>query len=336
MNPRVSRSSALASKATGFPIAKIAAKLAVGYTLDELEERYHQDHAGQLRADHRLCRGQDPTLHLREIPRHPGAADHQHEIGRRSDGDRPQLRGGTAERAIAASRPASVRRRRARSGAGDGGSRDAFKRRPLATPRPDRLLMAAQALRAGLSVADIHETPASFDPWYPATSLPGSSPPRRKRSRGRACRATPAGCAASRRWGSPTSRPRRNWAASSEPEVAALRARLAVSCPSTSASTPVPASSPPPRPTCIRPTRANTAPPAKPAPTIAGEDNHSRRWPEPHRPGHRVRLLLRPRRSPHPMRSRKPASRPSWSTATRKPSAPTTTPPTAVFRAAVR
>ena len=37
MNPRVSRSSALASKATGFPIAKVAARLAVGYTLDELE-----------------------------------------------------------------------------------------------------------------------------------------------------------------------------------------------------------------------------------------------------------------------------------------------------------
>jgi carbamoyl-phosphate synthase large subunit len=39
MNPRVSRSSALASKATGFPIAKVAAKLAVGYTLDELRTR---------------------------------------------------------------------------------------------------------------------------------------------------------------------------------------------------------------------------------------------------------------------------------------------------------
>src|SRR3546814_2432946 len=38
MNPRVSRSSALASKATGFPIAKVAAKLAVGYTLDEIEK----------------------------------------------------------------------------------------------------------------------------------------------------------------------------------------------------------------------------------------------------------------------------------------------------------
>ncbi len=42
MNPRVSRSSALASKATGFPIAKIAARLAVGYTLDEIHERHHQ------------------------------------------------------------------------------------------------------------------------------------------------------------------------------------------------------------------------------------------------------------------------------------------------------
>ena len=38
MNPRVSRSSALVSKATGFPIAKVAAKLAVGYTLDELND----------------------------------------------------------------------------------------------------------------------------------------------------------------------------------------------------------------------------------------------------------------------------------------------------------
>jgi len=45
MNPRVSRSSALASKATGFPIAKMAAKLSVGYTLD------------QVRVGMRACRG---------------------------------------------------------------------------------------------------------------------------------------------------------------------------------------------------------------------------------------------------------------------------------------
>src|SRR6202044_2556356 len=46
---------------------------------------------------------------------------------------------------------------------GDGGS-DAF-RAALSTPRPDRLLMAAQALRAGLSVEDIHDT-TKFDPWF--------------------------------------------------------------------------------------------------------------------------------------------------------------------------
>ena len=50
MNPRVSRSSALASKATGFPIAKIAAQLAVGLTLDQIDQRHHPADAGQLRA----------------------------------------------------------------------------------------------------------------------------------------------------------------------------------------------------------------------------------------------------------------------------------------------
>ena len=67
MNPRVSRSSALASKATGFPIAKIAAKLAVGYTLDEIPN----DITGRrrpLRADDRLRGHQDPALRLREVP----------------------------------------------------------------------------------------------------------------------------------------------------------------------------------------------------------------------------------------------------------------------------
>ena len=47
MNPRVSRSSALASKATGYPIARIGAKLAVGYTLDELSNTITQDHPGR-------------------------------------------------------------------------------------------------------------------------------------------------------------------------------------------------------------------------------------------------------------------------------------------------
>ena len=54
MNPRVSRSSALASKATGFPIAKIAARLAVGYTLEEIPNDITRADAGELRADDRL------------------------------------------------------------------------------------------------------------------------------------------------------------------------------------------------------------------------------------------------------------------------------------------
>ncbi len=74
MNPRVSRSSALASKATGFPIAKIAAKLAVGYTL-------------------RLCRHQDSPLHLREVSGGRRNTDHADEVGRRSHVDRKNLQG---------------------------------------------------------------------------------------------------------------------------------------------------------------------------------------------------------------------------------------------------
>ena len=68
MNPRVSRSSALASKATGFPIAKIAAKLAVGYALEEIPNDITRGDARLVRADDRLRRHQGPALRLREVP----------------------------------------------------------------------------------------------------------------------------------------------------------------------------------------------------------------------------------------------------------------------------
>ena len=98
MNPRVSRSSALASKATGFPIAKVAAKLAVGYTLDETRQRHHwRRHAGFVRADHRLRRHQGAALRFREIPRRRSGAHHLDEVGRRGDGDRAHVRGELAE-----------------------------------------------------------------------------------------------------------------------------------------------------------------------------------------------------------------------------------------------
>ena len=68
MNPRVSRSSALASKATGFPIAKVAAKLAVGYTLDEPKNDITGGDPASLRADHRLRRHQIPRFAFEKFP----------------------------------------------------------------------------------------------------------------------------------------------------------------------------------------------------------------------------------------------------------------------------
>ena len=97
MNPRVSRSSALASKATGFPIAKIAAKLAVGYTLDELKNDITRETPASF----------EPTIDyvVTKIPRFAfekfkGADDvltTADEVGGRGDGHRPHLPGVAAE-----------------------------------------------------------------------------------------------------------------------------------------------------------------------------------------------------------------------------------------------
>ena len=93
MNPRVSRSSALASKATGFPIAKIAAKLAVGYTLDEIQNDITRYTPASF----------EPTIDyvVMKVPRFAfekfqGANDTlttADEVGRRGDGDRPHVQG---------------------------------------------------------------------------------------------------------------------------------------------------------------------------------------------------------------------------------------------------
>ena len=98
MNPRVSRSSALASKATGFPIAKVAAKLAVGYTLDELRN----DITGgatpasfEPTIDYVVTK--IPRFAFEKFPARRCAPDDADEIGGRSDGDRPHVPGIAAE-----------------------------------------------------------------------------------------------------------------------------------------------------------------------------------------------------------------------------------------------
>lgn len=115
MNPRVSRSSALASKATGFPIAKIAAKLAIGYTLDEI--------LNDITKETPACF--EPTLDYVVVkaprfafivPRCRPHAHHDDEVGGRGDGAGPQLHRGAGQGdALAGDRPRRVLDR-ARSG----------------------------------------------------------------------------------------------------------------------------------------------------------------------------------------------------------------------------
>ena len=65
VNPRVSRSSALASKATGYPIAKVATKIALGYTLDEIKNDVTGKTFACFEPTHRLCRRQAPQVAVR-------------------------------------------------------------------------------------------------------------------------------------------------------------------------------------------------------------------------------------------------------------------------------
>ena len=93
MNPRVSRSSALASKATGFPIAKIATKLALGYTLDEIQNDITQSTPASFEPTIDYVVTKVPRFAVREVPGRRSDADHLHEVRRRGHGSRGQLPG---------------------------------------------------------------------------------------------------------------------------------------------------------------------------------------------------------------------------------------------------
>ncbi len=161
MNPRVSRSSALASKATGFPIAKVAAKLAVGYTLDELANDITRTTPASFEPTIDYVVVKIPRFTFEKFPGTPAMLT----TSMKSVGE---------AMAIGRSFPEALQKglRSMETGLcgldpveppGDGGP-DAY-RAALSQPKPDRLLVAAQALRAGLSVAEIHEA-CRFDPWF--------------------------------------------------------------------------------------------------------------------------------------------------------------------------
>ncbi|MCW3476850.1 carbamoyl-phosphate synthase large subunit [Limobrevibacterium gyesilva] len=161
MNPRVSRSSALASKATGFPIAKIAAKLAVGYTLDELANDITRVTPASFEPAIDYVVVKIPRFTFEKFPGTPAMLT----TSMKSVGEAMSIGRSFAEALQKGLRSMET----GFSGLdtieapGDGGP-DAF-RAALSQPKPDRLLMAAQALRAGLSVDEIHDA-CKFDPWF--------------------------------------------------------------------------------------------------------------------------------------------------------------------------
>ncbi len=161
MNPRVSRSSALASKATGFPIAKIAAKLAVGYTLDELANDITRTTPASFEPTIDYVVVKIPRFTFEKFPGTPPLLT----TSMKSVGEAMAIGRSFAEALQKGLRSTET----GLSGLdlveppGDGGV-DAF-RAALSAPRPDRLLMAAQALRSGLSIEDVHAA-CKFDPWF--------------------------------------------------------------------------------------------------------------------------------------------------------------------------
>ena len=161
MNPRVSRSSALASKATGFPIAKVAAKLAVGYTLDELTNDITMVTPASFEPTIDYVVVKIPRFTFEKFPGTPAtlttsmkSVGEAMAIGRSfNEALQKGLRSLETGYAGLDESPAP----------GDG-SMQAFHA-SLATPRPDRALMVAQALRAGMGVDEIHQA-CHFDPWF--------------------------------------------------------------------------------------------------------------------------------------------------------------------------
>jgi carbamoyl-phosphate synthase large subunit len=153
MNPRVSRSSALASKATGFPIAKIAAKLAVGYTLDELKNDITMVTPASFEPTIDYVVVKIPRFTFEKFPGTPAylttsmkSVGEAMSIGR-SFAEALQKGLRSLETGFSGLDPIPA--------PGDG-SKQAFIA-ALATPTPDRIIMAGQALRAGLSVEEIAE-----------------------------------------------------------------------------------------------------------------------------------------------------------------------------------
>ncbi|OLC32063.1 MAG: carbamoyl phosphate synthase large subunit, partial [Candidatus Rokubacteria bacterium 13_1_40CM_4_69_5] len=158
MNPRVSRSSALASKATGFPIAKIAAKLAVGYRLDEIRNDITRETPASFEPVLDYCVVKFPRWAFEKFPEADPTLGPQMKsvgeamaIGRTfKEALQKALRSLEQDRwGLTLDRPLA----------------DDELRRLLRIPNPDRMFAIGDAYRAGLSTPEIHAL-TQIDPWF--------------------------------------------------------------------------------------------------------------------------------------------------------------------------
>ena len=292
MNPRVSRSSALASKATGFPIAKIAAKLALGYRLDEIPNDITRVTPASFEPTIDYIVVKIPRWNFEKFPQ----ADRTLTTQMKSVGEAMSIgrtfkeaflkgirslemgkEGLLFRRPAADEEPASEEEQE---------EEDAELRRRLVVPTDRRMWALFRALEKGWSVERLHEL-TKIDPWFldqfavarRAAADGGDGRPSRDVAR-------PAARAQAGRLRRPGT--------GGNPRVSTRRPCATAGsswdwCPPTSASIPARPSSSRSRLTCTAATKRA----ARPSPRRAQGDHPGQRA-QPHRPGDRVRLLLLP------------------------------------------
>ncbi|MGZ4721811.1 carbamoyl-phosphate synthase large subunit, partial [Oryzihumus sp.] len=163
MNPRVSRSSALASKATGFPIAKIAAKMAVGYTLDEVPNDITRETPASFEPTLDYVVVKVPRFAFEKFP----AADPTLTTTMKSVGEAMAIGRNFTEALQKALRSMERKGSTFHWRADEAPSKEQARALldQARTPTDGRIVLVQQALRGGLSVEQVHEA-TGIDPWF--------------------------------------------------------------------------------------------------------------------------------------------------------------------------